>query len=300
MKLAPPPHSLVELTACPVCGLNLVKPPLYILQHFNVYRCHCGLEFISPCLTVQEMISIYSSTQVLQKTNPVLKDYYNYDGLDPEGKTYQDYDRALNELSSLTHSGKLLEVGCGRGGLLRLAKQKGWEVLGIDSSSDNIKEIQKYGIPGFCEDFLKYGQTNKFDVVVLWDLIEHPTDPARYIQKSWELLNDDGLLVIATPHYPNLLSMAAKWIYKLSFGKCKFPMNQLYFLEHTTYFSAKVLRQFLEASGFNVVKIYKTATDLKRYNFSTFWRFTISIAFWIARLLQLDNRVIVIARKNAS
>lgn len=297
MKLAPPLISLIEIKACPVCDQEVAQPPLYELQDFNVYRCQCGLQFISPCLSAHDMVSVYSSSEILQNASPVLKDYYEYDVLDHTTQTYRDYDKALSQLGSLTSQRKLLEVGCGRGGLLRVAKEKGWDVFGIDSSLENITELRKYDIAGVCVDYLSYHPAEKFDVIILWDLIEHPTNPAAYLQKSRELLHPGGLLLIATPHYPNLLSMIAGLLYQMSLGKIKFPVAQLYFLEHTTYFSMRVLRRFLERQNFKVLTSYKTATDLKRYNFSKLWRTLISMAFWVARILQLDNRVIVIAQR---
>ena len=243
-------------------------------------------------------MEIYRSSATLKEINPALKEYYEYDTLEPYSLTYRDYDRALKTLASLIQGRDLLEVGCGTGSFLKFAQSRGWRATGVDSSPENIRELEKKGIRGIATGFLDYSPSESFDVVVLWDLIEHPQDPFCFVEKARELLKRGGLLLIATPHDPNLLSNLATMAYRLSGGRIKFAARQLYVIEHTSYFSIKTLSMLLERANFKVVKAWKTETDLKRYYFSCFLRVVLYAAFFIAGRFGLQNRMIVIAKKS--
>ena len=291
---------LTETRQCPGCGDENKRRLLYRLDRTNVYRCKCGLEFISPSLDPVSMTEIYRSSETLKEMNGALQNYYEYDVLNPSSLTYRDYSQALEKLSNRTAGRRLLEVGCGTGSFLMFARTKGWQVTGLDSSPENIAALKKKGIDGYCSDYLAAVLPEKFDVIVLWDLIEHPQLPVRFVEKSRTLLKPGGFLLLATPLYPNLLSLMAGVIYRLSGGALQLPVSKLYFLEHTSYFNLGTLSHLIGREGFRTVCSWKTETDLKRYSFSLATRTALRAAFLAARCLDLQNRLIVIARFEAS
>ncbi len=105
---------LTKVGQCPICRNGGDHQELYQLEKFNVYQCSCGVKFIDPSLDEEAMINVYQSTEHLKEINPVLEHYYEYETLAPNSKTYQDYVKALSELSRFTTKRSLLEVGCGR------------------------------------------------------------------------------------------------------------------------------------------------------------------------------------------
>lgn len=290
---------LVRTGKCPACGKTEGLNAVCKTANTEVFRCPCGLEFIDPSLDEWSMAEIYRSSDLLKEVNPALGSYYEYDVLNPRTKTCRDYQEALTRLNTLLPAGReLLEVGCGTGGFLEFAARNGWSVTGLDSAPENVAKLKEKGLAGLCSPFLSYQGDKRFDAVVLWDLIEHPQDPASFIRKCHEFLREAGLVLIATPNYPNLLSEAAKFIYKLSFGKIAGPASKLYFLEHTSYFGEKTLGRLLKAEGFEVVSVWKTETDLERYQFSKPLRCALYVFFAAARILGLQNRLMMIARKS--
>lgn len=293
-----PKINLVRTGICPVCRKKEGVREVCRTPKTGVFYCACGLEFIDPSLDEGSMAEIYRSSELLKDINPALGTYYEYDTLNPGTKTYRDYKEALEKLNALNSTGReLLEVGCGAGGFLEVAAKNGWSVTGLDSSLENTAKLSAKGLPAICAPFLSYHEKHRFDAVVLWDLIEHPQDPLGFVKKCHELLRDGGLLLIATPNYPNLLSILAKVTYQLSFGKMKGPASRLYFLEHTSYFGRDSLARLLRLGGFEPVKAWKTETDLERYQFSPFLRRALHAAFAAARVLGLQNRIMMIARK---
>lgn len=290
------PLNLVKLETCPACQSKRHRH-LFDLDYFGVFECECSHRFIDPSLDARSMMEIYRSSAALSEINPACGHYYEYETLHPKSLTYRDYSRALGEAGTLAPGKGLLEVGCGAGAFLKFAREKGWRVHGVDAGGENIQKVAQEGMDGTCCDYLEYQTSNKPDCIVLWDLIEHPQDPGLFVQKSYELLNSSGLLLIAAPHYPNLLSILADGLYQFSGARMKDPLKRLYMLEHTSYFSEKTLRRLLEKNHFKMERVWKTETDLKRYSFSALLRFALSISFWVARIGGWQNRVIAIARK---
>ena len=291
--------SLVETNICPVCRTNGVSKLLFELEKTKVYRCLCGLKFIDPSLDAESMMRIYQSSESLKEINPALENYYEYDTLNPQSLTCKDYTRALERAARHVQRRDLLEIGCGTGSFLDFARSKGWNPYGVDSSSENIAKLQQKGIEGACANSLDYFPDLCFDLIALWDLIEHLQDPFSFVKKSWQMLNPNGLLLIATPHDPNLLTLLANFFYRLSAGKIRFPVKQLYFLEHTSYFSLKTLSVLLKKGQFEIIQSWKTETDLERYRFSKLTRTALQISFFLARFLKLQNRIFVIAKKQS-
>lgn len=293
-----PDINLTKLGYCPACRMASTPKPLYELTLTSVYRCpSCDLDYIDPSLDSRSMMAIYLSSETLKEINPACESYYEYDALNPRTLTYRHYVEALDAAAKIAPGKRLLEVGCGRGEFLEFAKSRGWEVTGIDSSEENIRHVKERGLDGICSGFLECGKKGAWDVIVLWDLIEHPQDPPAFVRQSAAMLSQDGILLMATPCYPNLLSILAGWFYKFSGGKIKGPAEKLYFLEHTTYFGPHNLGHMVENNGFTVEKCWKTETDLKRYAFSKPLRIALTAAFLFAGFFELKNRLTMLARK---
>jgi len=288
---------LIKLESCPLCKSKSGRSLLFELEKFNVFRCLCGMKFIDPSLSPKSMMELYRSSESLSAVNPALEHYYEYDTLNPKTMTYGDYRRALRELSKAVEGRRLLEIGCGQGAFLKVARTQGWDVAGLDSAPENIHALQREGIRGILSDFLDYAPAERYDAVVLWDLIEHPRDPALFVRKAGELLREGGVILVATPHDPNFLSLTASLIYKISGGKIRGPLEKLYLLEHTTYFDEATLGKLVSAERFNKVFSWRTETDLDRYRFPVAVHVALKAAFIFAKLLRLQNRVMLIAKK---
>lgn len=270
---------------------------LFKIAKTCVYQCACGHKYIDPSLDARSMMEIYRSSEQLKQINPALEHYYEYEILKPGTRTHRDYEQVLKETESAANGKELLEIGCGRGSFLKFARERGWEVSGVDSGPENIEALAREGISGVCSDFMEFRTDRKFDAIVLWDLIEHTENPKEFLRKAKQFLHRDGVFVLATPHDPNLLTQIAGFLYKISNGAIKAPLERLYILEHTSYFSGKTLRALLTAVQMEIVSLWKTETDLERYKFSFPLKFALKTAFFLARQVELQNRIIVIARE---
>ena len=95
--------------------------------------------------------------------------------------------------------GSLLDVGAGTGDFLKVAKEKGWEVYGMEPNKNAAKLALEKGIDlkASLNDF----EGKQFDVVTLWHVLEHIPDLEETILKLAALVKPQGALIIAVPNF---------------------------------------------------------------------------------------------------
>ena len=95
--------------------------------------------------------------------------------------------------------GSLLDVGAGTGDFLKVAKEKGWQVHGMEPNKNAAKLALEKGIDlkASLNDF----EGKQFDVVTLWHVLEHIPDLEETILKLAALVKPQGALIIAVPNF---------------------------------------------------------------------------------------------------
>jgi SAM-dependent methyltransferase len=144
------------------------------------------------------------------------------------------------------HGLRLLDVGSGKGRLLRYAAKKGYEVTGVEPhDTRSAFSVDAYGVRVFrgpLEDFPDEGAG--FDVITSWHVLEHVPYPVEFLQAIRRLLRDDGVLAIEVPNLQN-------WAFRVTGGNW-YQLSLPYHLEH---FTPRSLRRACEAAGFEVVRM---------------------------------------------
>lgn len=166
-------------------------------------------------------------------------------------KTFHEHTRALgprkrvNIVYKYKHSGTWLDVGCGSGLILQAAKERGnWSLSGVEP----VKEMAEYtsahlNVPVFPGTFEEYqGKESEFDIVSMWDVIEHLSEPVNSIKEVAKLLKPGGVFVFSTP---NLNSIDRK-TFKESWLGYDLP-------RHLYLFPDSMLRQVLKSQRLEVV-----------------------------------------------
>jgi SAM-dependent methyltransferase len=99
--------------------------------------------------------------------------------------------------------GRVLDVGCGPGGLLKLMARRGWETRGTErSESAALQARTEHGLDVRAEELeaiVAEGAT--FDAVVLWHVAEHLPDPAKTFGEIARLLRPGGVLMVGVPNF---------------------------------------------------------------------------------------------------
>ncbi len=143
---------------------------------------------------------------------------------------------------------RLCEIGAGEGEFLRLARERGAEVFGIEPSTANCALIEAAGVASFngtIEEYEAHGSEGEFDVVaILWTL-ENCQDCRRMLGAARGLLRDGGHVVVATGS--RILVPFKKPLHEYLSGKAADT--------HAFRFSANTLQAALALSGFDVAYV---------------------------------------------
>jgi 2-polyprenyl-3-methyl-5-hydroxy-6-metoxy-1,4-benzoquinol methylase len=166
-------------------------------------------------------------------------------------KTLKEHTRALgpkkrvNIVNKYKQNGKWLDVGCGSGLILQAAKEsRQWSLFGVEP----VKEMAEYtsahlNVPVFAGTFEEYqGKESDYDIVSMWDVIEHLSKPFDAIKEVSKLLKTGGVFVFSTP---NLNSIDRK-IFKETWLGYDLP-------RHLYLFPDSLLRQVLKSQGLEVL-----------------------------------------------
>ena len=196
-----------------------------------------------------EMLQEYYAQKYYQQCKGAHQKAYSQDELAfYEAKVIQ---RAamINRLLPTLENKTCLDVGCGEGFELQYFKNNGWDVKGIDFSSDGMAKQNPS-----CLNLLETGNVyelldkeiesnKKYSVVWLQNVLEHVIDPQALLQKLLKLVVPDGCAVITVPNDFSALQKHA-----LETGK----IDRDFWValpDHLSYFDAKSLRATSEANG---------------------------------------------------
>jgi SAM-dependent methyltransferase len=168
--------------------------------------------------------------------------------------------------------GRLLDFGCGSGRFLERMRRRGWKVTGLDTSALAVHRVQSnLGLPVLLGS-LPHSELEpeSFDVVTMWQSLEHVHDPRAVLRETNKLLVDGGKLFITTP---NIDSLAFRW-----FGPAWYGLD---LPRHLTHFTPTTLQVMLERAGFRVqeVRMVRHSSWLRasarltsRFPFKSSWR----------------------------
>lgn len=102
-------------------------------------------------------------------------------------------------INAQSGKGKLLDIGAGTGDFLAVAKKEGWQTIGIEPN-DKAKAIAISKGVDFA-DSLSDLESNSFDVVTMWHVLEHVPNLDEYITELKRLLKPAGTILIAVPNF---------------------------------------------------------------------------------------------------
>jgi SAM-dependent methyltransferase len=221
--------------ACIVCG-GTNHSPLYT----GIVKCDlCGFVCANLRIKEEEILRIY------QKNYFFGDEYSNYQA-DREvlERNFKLRLEILLRLADRTRHRRLFEIGSAYGFFLALAKHHFESVQGIDITQDGVQySINELGLDVRQGDLLAADlKDQEFDVVCLWDTIEHLRTPNLYIEKISEHMGSGSLLAITTGDIESLNARVKKERWRL-----------LHPPTHLQYFSRNTLTRMLNRLNFDVI-----------------------------------------------
>ena len=204
--------------ACICCGSLKFSPVCLREDNTLVVRCQeCYLEFVNPLPTIEAMQGNYQKEMIGNEADSGLHSNYILE----RQKRIKSFSKLYNSRLSLIESlypskGDLLDIGCGAGFFLNSAKERGWNCHGLEI----LPEYIKYAKENFALENIRFESLdepltydeNTFDVITLWDLIEHLRNPLKSLKQINRVMKPGGLLVIWTPNVKNAIVLKEKWL----------------------------------------------------------------------------------------
>jgi len=201
--------------------------------HFPIVRCKkCGLVMQNPHDDEGALAQIYAG----------LRD----DAYQGENQNRRELaKRRVAQINKLAGTGRLLDAGCSTGIFVQAACEAGWQATGLDPSGWAI-ELARRQAPGAAfvtASILEASFAEHcFDVITLWDVLEHVSSPSQTLAALRPWLKPGGWLALNLPDtasWPARL-MGRRWVLLLR--------------EHIWYFTPATLGRLLEKTGFELVQ----------------------------------------------
>lgn len=235
--------SLKKLNKCICCDTD-VSNSKYLFKKGNAsyFICNnCNVVFQNPQPVYELTEEIYDGEHYHER---YIKSEYIYL---PTSRIYlKDINKEFKRIGYYKKNLRLMDVGCGIGYFLDLAKKDDYLVQGSDISKwAGIYAKEKFNIDVITGNFLEFDfGKNIYDVVTLWQTIEHLPDPNSFLKKIYEILKPGGFICIATPD-------TASWIARFykKYWNCYMPD------EHICLFNNKSMTFILKKNGFSPVTV---------------------------------------------
>ncbi len=217
-------------------------------DEFQVVECkRCGLLYVNPRPAEAEMGKFYPETYSWKET--IEADSLVAKWVRKLEKGYR-YHLLQDEVSKVIKhtgksSGKVLDIGCGTGDRLDVFRNKGFETWGVETSDSADYAREHLHLNVSRGDLFSAGFPDRFfDVVTLYNVLEHTHHPTRVCSEIHRVLKDDGVLAIQVPNKNSLQYR----IFRKRWAAFDVPRD-LY------YFGVEILRSLLGKVGFALRKM---------------------------------------------
>lgn len=230
--------------ACPLCGAQGPMEPYFAIGAPRIRHCRdCSLAFVYPRLSGLELESQYSPRYFEEKYDHLRQsEYVNMEAW-PKKVSF-----LLGQVSKFRRGkkGLLLDLGCGKGWFLEAARERGWQVRGLELCPEVAKETEeRIGAQIYRGSIFDVGLPEEtFDVVTMLDTIEHLETPVEALRICHRILKPGGVLMLTTPNLRGL--------------GCRMLGSRAYAVwpdEHIVYFGPSSIRRALISARFDRVNV---------------------------------------------
>jgi len=234
-----------EVPYCRVCGNHEANgfEELYSYSEFSVVRCkNCSFCFVPRFYREKISYKEYKDESVAAQVR--------------SGNNWIKEQRHLlrfDLIKKYKPKGSLFDIGSGWGHFLATGKKIGYDVYGVElANQPYLYSRDELNLPVDRIDFLQMEESKKFDVLTMWDVLEHIDLPDKFIEKCSRLQDSGGYLFIQVPQIDSFISKRFKESWKMIS------------LDHVNYFSKETIRRLLSQYGYEVTAI-KSSIEIKLF-----------------------------------
>lgn len=224
---------------CLLCHHSDLRVMKRYAAHHLVCCNHCGFVFAARIPDAGTLLRHYEGYGRKNYLSPI---------------TVLRYEELLLSFEKFRQSNRLLDVGCGIGFFLEVAKAKNWQVQGTEFTDDAIRICREKGLSvqqGMLQ--VENYESVSFDVITSFEVMEHINNPREEAQKFHALLRKGGIVYVTTPNF-NALSrylLRDKW-------------NVIAYPEHLSYYTKTTLKKLFTEAGFSLLKMHTTGFSITR------------------------------------
>ena len=219
---------------CIACGSKDTHA-LGVKNELELLRCR-------RCATLYTPYSPWYSSEFFYEA------YYPEQSLAPPAFVQTRLEEITAGFDKYRRENRLLDIGCGAGGLLLAAQKNGWNAQGLDVAEQATEHVRRLGFEVFHGE-LQQAQfpAQHFDVITAAEILEHLTEPRLLVQEVARILRPGGLFWTTTPHARGLSArvLGLKW-------RCIWPP------EHLQLFSVAGMKALLRDVGFSQIRFQTT------------------------------------------
>ena len=243
-----------EETVCYNCGSSDISNS-FIVNRFNHVRCkNCQMVYANPRFKESIAENLYNEDEYTEFYKIKLIPSIDYRKTVLAENKYNQISRYFDK------PGKALDIGSGLGEVLGVFNEHGWDCLGIEFNefAANFAK-EKFGVNVINKNIYDFNSTQKFDLIMLWGVLEHFFKPLDILNKVYELLEDDGLLVLEVPSADSVLVRYCE----------KTSMNVDRIIEGDRHLMLFSLRSFIEMTSkadFSAIEVKSNGLDISTLN----------------------------------
>ncbi|HZC43249.1 MAG TPA: class I SAM-dependent methyltransferase [Acidobacteriaceae bacterium] len=204
-----------------------------VLSHGRILRClNCGLAYRSYRPTIEQLGQFYRAA-----------DDEKYEAEMPNRVRTANWHRRIAE-KHVPIKGCLLDIGCASGAFMGIMREAGWRVVGIEPSDSQYRRAMKLlgSDTVIHQSMLENLQLDEeFDLITLWDVLEHVSDPPQFLRLAASHLKQGGCLIVNVPRIDSLQARVLG------------PRWPLLLAEHLAYFTIPSLVACGNAAGLKLV-----------------------------------------------
>lgn len=226
-------------SSCPICGSDAGSD--HIRKHgYQIKVCQsCTALYVSPRPSVDEIHQFYNQPTYYANSD---LGYSNY--VATERHIREEARHRLKVIASLSSQrGSLLDLGCAAGFFLDEARRDNWSVAGTELAHSMRQFANEHFGIYVSKDGTEF-QQNVFDVVTMWEYIEHMIDPLAELKRAYNMLSPNGIVCLSTPNTAHFQAVHAPedwWEFKPP--------------AHLTFFTVETLTRAVELAGYTILRV---------------------------------------------
>ena len=249
-----PPLAVRVLDRCLVCGESRFAPLALAYEfrgrRFPLVQCRiCRVRFLSVQPAPEAFAELYGAEYFERDFRCGRSDSHSF----AEDAFRGENQGLLDAFAALRPPGRLLEVGCASGWLLKHATDRGWHSRGVELSAEAVAHAHAIGVDVFHGDLLEAAlPANSFDLVYMGDVLEHVPDCRQVLAEVARVLAPGGHLYLRGPITTNSFGRRLGLALYGLFGRTIVLREPPY---HLWEFMPRSMRHLAAVSGLEVVTI---------------------------------------------